>query len=195
MTKKRKITFVFNAPVTLTFVLVCLVVLAFNELTNYQYAMYFCYVYRSGWLNPLTYLRMFTYVFGHSGWSHFINNMMYVLILGPMIEEKYGSKNLIKMILIAAFAGGLLNVLLFPNTALCGASGIVFMMIVLASATSFKRGQIPVTMILVILVYLGQEIYEAVAYVDNISQLTHVIGGVCGAVFGVTNANYNRNVS
>ncbi len=194
MTKKRRITFVFNAPVTLTFVLICLVVLLFNEMTSYRYAMYFCYTYRSGWLNPLTYIRMFTYIFGHSGWSHFINNMMYVLLLGPMIEEKYGSKNLIKMISIAAFAGGLLNAILFPNTALCGASGIVFMMIVLASATSFKRGQIPITMILVIVVYLGGEVYDAIISNDNISQLTHIIGGVCGAIFGVSNARYNRNV-
>ncbi len=192
MTKKRKFFIDYNAPVTLTFVLICLAVLLINEATNYSLVYTFFATYSNSLLNPLTYVRLVTYIFGHAGWDHFIGNMMYILMLGPMIEEKYGSKNLLYMILITAVVGGMLNNVLFPDVALMGASGIVFMMIILASATSFEKGQIPLTMILVLIIYLGGEIQDAVYATDNISQFTHIAGGICGAVFGLKFKGFHR---
>ena len=96
------------------------------------------------------------------------------------------------MIAITAVIGGLANNIVFPNVRLCGASGIVFMMIILASATSFEKGQIPLTLILVLIIYLGGEIYDALYVDDNISQLAHIAGGICGAVFGLDNISYHR---
>ena len=49
---------------------------------------------------------------------------------------------------------------------------------------NIKEGGIPLTMILVILIYLGTEVWDAFTAHDNISHLTHILGGVCGAVFG-----------
>ena len=63
--------------------------------------------------------------------------------------------------------------------------GLVFMMIVLVSASDLRAGEIPITMILVIIIYLGSEILTMITAHDNISQLTHIIGGICGAIFGV----------
>ena len=71
-----------------------------------------------------------------------------------------------------------------PHTALLGASGIVFMMIILASAVNLKDGGIPLTMILVILIYLGKEFWAQFTTHDNISHVTHIVGGLCGAFFG-----------
>lgn len=189
---KRKFFIDYNAPVTLTFALICLIVLGIGYYTNNQSTRMLFMTYNTSLLNPLLYVRLFTYVLGHANWAHFIGNMSYILILGPMIEEKYGSKNLLKMILITAVIGGILNNILFPNVALCGASGIVFMMIILASATSFEKGQIPLTLILVLVIYLGGEIYDALYASDNISQLAHIAGGVCGAAFGLYLMDYHR---
>lgn len=190
--KKRKFFIDYNAPVTLTFSLICLLVVLLGMYTGNVSTRMFFMTYNSGWFNPLTYLRLFTYVFGHAGWDHFLGNIMYILILGPMIEEKYGSVKLLKMIAITAVIGGLANNIIFPNVRLCGASGIVFMMIILASATSFESGQIPLTLILVLIIYLGGEIYDALYVDDNVSQLAHIAGGVCGAVFGLYNISYHR---
>lgn len=68
--------------------------------------------------------------------------------------------------------------------AYCGASGIVFAFIVLSSFTRFKEGEIPLTIILVVILFVGQQVYEGIAIRDNISQLTHVIGGAIGAFVG-----------
>ncbi len=174
----------YNAPVTLTFVLLCLGVLGLDVLTNGKStSLCFC-VYRSGLSDPFTYVRMLGHVLGHSGWEHFFNNVLYLLIVGPAVEEKYGSKNLIIAMLVTAFVSGAAHLVLAPGSALLGASGIVFMLIFLASLSGMKKGCIPLTLILVAILYLGQEIYNALFLSDGVSQLTHIIGGICGTVLG-----------
>jgi len=74
--------------------------------------------------------------------------------------------------------------LFFDNSALCGASGIVFACIVLSSFTVFKDGEIPLSFILVVILFVGKEIYNGITIQDNISNLTHIIGGVVGSFFG-----------
>ena len=90
------------------------------------------------------------------------------------------------MCLVTAAATGLVDMIFFPHTALLGASGIVFMMIILASMVSYQKGRIPLTFFFVAAMYLGQEIYNAVCTTDDISQLTHIIGGALGLIFGLT---------
>ncbi len=140
--------------------------------------------YHSSLTNPMTYVRFFTHVFGHQGISHFISNAAYILLLGPMLEEKYGSAMLIKIIAITALITGLVNYIFFWNVALCGASGVVFAFIVLTSFTGFKQGEIPLTFILVAVIFIGQQIFEGIAIEDNISNMAHIVGGIVGAVLG-----------
>ena len=61
---------------------------------------------------------------------------------------------------------------------------MVFAFILLTSFTSFKQGEIPLTFILVAIIFLGQQIYEGVFLQDNISNLSHVLGGIIGSVAG-----------
>lgn len=174
----------YNSPVVLSFAFASFVVLLLGYLTNGLTTRLFFCVYRSSLLDILGYVRLFGHVLGHANLSHYINNMMMILLVGPMLEEKYGSKLLLQMILLTAFITGLVNNLLFP-TALLGASGIVFMMIILSSVTSVKEGKIPLTLIVVVILYLGEQIVAGLFTADNISQLTHIVGGVCGGVFGM----------
>lgn len=140
--------------------------------------------YHSSLLNPLTYIRFITHVFGHAGWEHFIGNATYLLLLGPVLEEKYKSGTLIEIIIITALVTGIINYIFFPNIALCGASGIVFAFIILASFTGFKDGEIPLTFILVATIYIGQQIYDGITVNDNVSQMAHIIGGLVGSITG-----------
>ena len=100
------------------------------------------------------------------------------------IEEKYGSRKLLIFITVTAFVTGLVQFIFFPGSALMGASGIVFMLIMLSSLAGAQAGTIPVTLILVAVLYLGGEILDGLRQADQISQLTHIIGGVCGIVLG-----------
>lgn len=129
-------------------------------------------------------IRFISYIFGHSGWSHFIGNATYLLLLGPMLEEKHKSRTIVEIIVITAIATGLINYIFFPNVALCGASGVVFAFIVLASFTGFKEGEIPLTFILVATIYIGQQIFDGITLNDNVSNMAHIIGGLVGSGTG-----------
>lgn len=182
----------YNAPVVLTFALVSLIALILNMLTNGMTNRLFFSVYRSNF--SLAYvIRLVGHCLGHANWSHYAGNMTLFLLLGPILEDKYGSGKLLLMIVITAVISGLLNILLFPQIALLGASGIVFMFIVLTSASCMVDDRIPLTMILIIVIYLGAEVMNALTKQDSISQFTHIIGGVCGAVFGLANSGKRGN--
>ncbi len=179
-----KLRIQYNAPVVLTFALVSLVVLVLDFLTNGYTTFHLFSVYRAPLSDPLTYIRMVGHTLGHSGYAHYMGNMMLLLVVGPPLEEKYGSERLLFFIFFTALVSGLVQFIFFPSTALLGASGIVFMMIVLSSLSGMKEGTIPLTLILVGGLYLGGELIAAVSAQDNVSQLTHVVGGLCGAGLG-----------
>ncbi len=174
----------FNSPVILGFTILCFITLILNTLTKGSTNNLFFSVYHSSLGNPLTYIRFIGHVFGHAGWEHFIGNIMLILIVGPLLEEKYGSLEILFVILSTALVTGIANYLLFPRYQVLGASGVVFALILLSSFTSFEEGTIPLTFILVALIYIGQQIYSAVFVVDNVSNFSHILGGVVGAGLG-----------
>ena len=178
----KKIT--FNSPVILSFVLASGIVLAAGFLTGGVITQKFFCVYKGSFTDPLLYLRLFTHVLGHASWSHNSNNMILILLVGPMLEEKYGSGKLAAIIAAVALITGVVHIFLPSDTALMGASGIVFAFILLASVTGTNKG-IPATLIIVAVIYISQEVYNGVILQDNISQLTHIIGGCMGAIFGM----------
>ena len=182
MRKKLKIT--FNAPVTLSFVIICFVATLLGVLSSGKITQMVFMTYHASLVNPMTYVRFITHVFGHDGWSHFIGNATYLLLLGPMLEEKHGSIELVEVIGITAIITGLVNYIFFWNVGLCGASGVVFAFIILASFTGFKEGEIPLTFILVAVVFIGQQVFEGIVVKDNISNMAHIVGGIVGAIIG-----------
>ena len=174
----------FNSPVVLSYTLICLAAYLLNCLTNGKSNLLLFEVYRSPLTNPLTYVRMFTHVLGHASWSHLINNMTLLLVIGPLLEEKYGSADLLIVTVTTAFVTGIVHFIFFPGTALLGASGVVFAYILLSSFACIKDGSIPLTFILVTILYIGGQIVDGVFIKDNVSNLTHIIGGIIGAFFG-----------
>ncbi len=174
----------YNSPVVLTFAIICAITLAVNAITGGASNRLLFVVHRGSLLDPLTYVRLFTHVLGHADLNHYVSNMMLFLLLGPMLEEKYGSLDTVLVIAITALTTGLVFVLLNPTGGLLGASGIVFAFIVLASMTSFRAGEIPLTLILVVIMYIGREVASGLSGWDNISQLAHIVGGFTGAACG-----------
>ncbi len=174
----------YNSPVVLTFAAASFLALILDQLTGGLANRLVFSVYRAKLTDPLTYVRFFGHVLGHANYQHYIGNMLMILVIGPMLEEKYGSLPLLRAILITAAASGLVQFIFFPGTAILGASGIVFMMIVLASLAGMQEGRVPLTLILVLVFYIGGEILDGLLQKDNISQMGHIIGGLCGAVIG-----------
>lgn len=179
---KKRIS--FNSPVILGFTLLCLAAYLLNVLTHGYTNRLFFMVYHSSLLHPLTYVRMLGHVLGHASWSHFMGNITLLLVVGPLLEEKYGSTDILIVMISTALITGIVHYIFFPHSSLLGASGIVFALILLSSFTSIKEGSIPLTFILVAVLYLGGQIYDGLFVRDNVANLTHIIGGIVGAGFG-----------
>ncbi len=174
----------YNAPVALTFSILSLIALVAGYISAGWTTTHLFSVYRCSLADPLAYVRFFGHVLGHSGYAHFIGNIVLILVLGPNLEDRFGSWNVLFAILFTALVSGLVQFIFFPGAALLGASGIVFMMILLSSFGGVHNGVIPITLILVAVFYLGGELWDAIFVQDNVSQLTHIIGGLCGTVLG-----------
>jgi membrane associated rhomboid family serine protease len=175
----------YNAPTVLTFALFCAAILLLSRSLLPGLIEHWFMVPGRGSFSPYSFrnwVSIFTHIAGHANWSHLINNFSLILLVGPMLEESHGSLSLLLMIVITALVTGILNVLFFRSY-LMGASGVVFMMILLASFTNFSHGEIPLTFILVLILYLGAQLVSSLG-ADNISQFAHIVGGFCGSLFG-----------
>ena len=182
--KDKKLKVSFNSPVVLTFTILCALTLFLDWVTMGYVNTHICSVYRSSWGSPFTYVRLFGHIVGHSSLEHFMGNIMLILVVGPMLEEKYGSSNLIFVILSTALATGVAHLILVPGYALLGASGVVFAFIMLSSFTCIKEKEIPLTFILVAVLYIGSEVYQGLFVESNISNLSHILGGLVGSGLG-----------
>ena len=180
---KKKLRITLNAPFTLIFALLCGLATLLSAVFSESRFLLFS-THAAPLTDPLMYLRLFTHVLGHVDLAHLIGNLTFILLLGPALEEKYGAVKLLLVVLAAALITGMIHNLFFPSTMLLGASGVVFAMILLTSFTGFREGEIPLTFILVALLYLGQQIWEGITVRDNISNLSHIIGGLVGAGAG-----------
>lgn len=173
----------YNAPVILTFAILSTIVLAIDTVSGGEFAKTFFTTYPEfDFKAPLSYLRLVSHVAGHANWPHLAGNFTLILLIGPLLEEKYSSKALLAMILMTAFTTSVFNGLFF-NTGLLGASGVVFMLIILSSFTNLRDGEIPITLILVVGIFLTGEIVNAFKN-DSISQFAHITGGLVGGGFG-----------
>ena len=170
----------YNSPIILTYAILSICILFFCN--SGLLAKYFSSPARLSFSDPYFYLRLISYIAGHGSWSHLIGNLMIILLIGPLLEEKYGSGKLLEMILITAVATGVLNAFLFSNS-LIGGSGIAFMLILLSSFSNIRSKEIPLTFIIIALLYIGSEVVSTLK-IDRISQFSHLAGGFIGAGYG-----------
>ena len=181
---KRRIRIGYNAPFCLTFALLAM-------------GVYVLGIFSSGWtslngfsisgsasfLDWTTYPRLILHVLGHASVQHLFANLTVLLLVGPLLEEMYGGGLLLLLSLVTAIITGLIMVVFFSGT-LMGASGIVFAFIILSSFANAKSGTIPLTFILICLIFLGGEVIRAMGQQDNIAQFAHIAGGFLGGVAG-----------
>ena len=116
----KKIVIRFNAPVILTFALLSLLALLLGNWTDGAATYQYFSVYRSSLSDPLTYVRFFGHVLGHADYEHYMSNMLLILLVGPGLEEKYGSGTMVWTIAVTALVTGLVHFVFFPGSVLLG---------------------------------------------------------------------------
>lgn len=175
--------FSYNSVVILSYFFICLFVLILNTISRDKVNR-FLVSRRGSLLNPMTYIRLLSSGLCHKDWTHFRNNFITILLIGPMLEEKYGSINLLYMLIITTVVSSLVHLFLYDGGAI-GASDNVYMLIVLCSIVNITNGKIPITLVLIFLFYVADEIIKQISGKnDNISHDSHIVGAICGFIFG-----------
>ena len=175
-------TIKYNSPVVITFSLVCVVVQGINFFTNDLLVSFLGLRAEFEFSTIFDYLSLMSYTIVHADIDHLLSNLSLILLLGPVLEEKYGSMLLLLAMFVTALITAMFHILWFDE-GLIGASGIVFMMIMLISFTNMQGGGIPITFILILFLYIGREVYNVIES-DNVSQFAHIIGGMLGSLLG-----------
>lgn len=180
----------YNAVVILSYFFICLVILILDKLVQGRLVNNLFSTGRNdSLLNPLTYFKLISHSLGHSSWDHLYNNFLKILLIGPLIEEKYGSLKLLIMIILTSLIIGIIN-RIFSKNRILGASGIAYMLIVLCSFVNIESGKIPITVVLIILFFVVDEIINLLKRKkDGISHLGHVTGAICGILLGILSMN------
>src|SRR5688572_988724 len=102
----------FNSPVVLAFSLICVAVFLLDKILLGQLIPYFALGHVSI-SNPVSLVTLFTHVIGHASLEHLIGNLTFILLLGPIIEEKFGHNRTLFMMVMTALITGILNMLFF----------------------------------------------------------------------------------
>lgn len=180
----------YNSTVILTYFFLCLGILMIDKICKGKFSETFFTSYKSdSWLNPGTYFKLISHSLGHSSWDHLYSNFIKILLIGPLIEEKYGSINLLIALVLTSLIIGLINRMLGKGGIL-GASGVAYMLILLSSFVNMENGKIPITLTLIILFFVVDEIIKLLQRKkDGISHLGHITGAICGIVFGLLTMN------
>lgn len=186
MTEEIITKFDYNAPVILTYFFICLIILIIDKIMRGKFStMFFSSGRNDSLLNPLTYFKLVSHSLGHSNWDHLYSNFLKILLIGPLIEEKYGSYQLLIMMIITSLIIGIIN-RLFSKNRILGASGIAYMLIVLCSFVNIEDGKIPLTLVLILLFFVVDEIINLLRRKkDGVSHLGHVTGAICGLILGI----------
>lgn len=180
-----KIRIKYNAPVSLTIVILSSVVFALNHyVNNFLISNWFTAdgTLTFNYSDPIAYIRFITHTLGHYDLNHIIYNSLLLILTGPILEEKYNSKTLLALIVTTAIVSGAINAF-FIEAYLLGASGIVYLFIVLISFTNIEKGEFPLSVVIA----LGLFMYQDLSREDlaEISILTHIVGAVIGLLYGL----------
>ena len=187
--KKIKFNFVFDSPVTISFSLLSVLLFVLN-----------CFAIK-GTLDvkiltsPTTsagpipfmatqissYLRLFLYAFGSQNFVGLLSNLLFLLMLGPVMEERYGSLVIGIMMAVSVLFSGVLNTC-FCETSLQGCMPIIFMMIFLNSFMSFSKKKIPVSFLVIFVFYIAREV-SGKTFSEIVGLIICITGGLCGSLF------------
>ena len=177
----------YDAPVTLSFVIICALFFLLNT-----------YVIKNGALlkvlaspttqagalpfiakQPVSYLRLLLYIFGAGDASVLITNLILIMLLGPAMEERYGSVIIGIMIFVSALFSGVLNAC-FCEASLVGAVPVVSMMIFLNAFMSFSKKKFPLSFVAVMVFFV---VLQIVSGAGAVKIIICIAGGLCGSLF------------
>ncbi|MBP5568442.1 MAG: rhomboid family intramembrane serine protease [Treponema sp.] len=186
--KKISLKFEYDAPVTLSFIVITVLIFVISLIakdakiqsllvapTNAAGKAPFSFS------NIKSILGLFLYIFGGADPALLFTNLLFIALIGPSMEERYGSFIIGIMMFVSALFAGVLNAC-FCKYPMSGCSAVVFMLVLLNAMMYFSKNKITGTSVSMIILFILREVY-----IKNPNKAVGVIiilaGGLCGSLF------------
>ncbi|MBS7294836.1 MAG: rhomboid family intramembrane serine protease [Treponema sp.] len=121
------------------------------------------------------------HIFSYFDFNQLLCDLIFIMLLGPFMEERYGSIIIGIMIFVASLFSGVLNACFcsFPSS---GAPCIVFMLILLDAMMNISKKKISASSIAVLLLFIVR-LYIVKNQNGIIDVIIVIAGGLCGSLF------------
>lgn len=177
-----------DSPLIISFCLICFIIQLARSVFGLQLALQYFGIPSLrlfDFYSPLSYVRIFTQVLGHTSWAHLSGNMTHILLVGPACEREFGMYNLLRIMGWTAAASAVAHMLFGPaNGIQIGASGVVFMLILLNSLIEARIGRLPLTFVVQVALWCSKEVSAQFFSNDQVSHVGHLTGAIVGTVAG-----------
>lgn len=204
---KKSFRVTYDAPVTLSFIFVTAIIFLLDQFVfkgNISRKALICMGTSRGnifnYTDPLSYVRIFAHVFHANTWINMISNATFLLLLGPVLEERYGSLVIGLTIFLSTLVSGVLAT--FSPTPVSGPAGIIFLFILLSTISSFEKRNLSLSSILLFILYSAfvfTQGYERniatipgnkiiIFFKANIPSFMALISGITGSIAGFLTA-------
>ncbi len=185
----KKLQLVFNSPVIVISALLSIVVLILHNSVVPNLIEIACSSntaplteHAFNPINPLHYIRLFTLIFGHYTMQSLCLNLVIILLLGPRVEERFGSVLVMVMFAITSFVTGILSALFLQNP-ICGLDGIAMLLVILTLFECANLKEISFNyLILLVLLFVNSIVLSVQQNYYGI--LLHYLGSLCAGSFG-----------
>jgi len=130
------------------------------------------------------YFRYFSSMFVHAGLLHLANNLVMFYVFASIIEPKIGTLRFTLLLLMSGILSGAISSQ-FNDAVNVGASGAIFGLIGWAlSHSAFSKPDPDKKLLLYLGALLGGTSLLFGFLTPNVNNMAHVIGLVCGFIFG-----------
>lgn len=131
-----------------------------------------------------------TSIFLHSGISHLFFNMLALFFFGPVLERRVGSGRFLGLYLGSGIIAGLAQVLVFPGSAVLGASGAIFGVLgtlaILTPDLIVYLYFVPLRMAYAVVLFAALDLYPVLLNTaDGIGHIAHLSGLAIGLAAGL----------
>ena len=181
---------VLSAPVSTGFALVALAILFLDGVHQGDLTMALAvYPIRHLYNLPWDVYRLLTWPLVHRNFSHAWGNLTTLLLIGPPLEERLGSRRLACVLAVTAAVTGGLHAALFTN-GLIGASGLVMCLLLISASQAARFSpsagvyELPLSFVILAVTYVSREL-AALGQDDGISRVAHLGGVALGLLFAL----------
>lgn len=141
--------------------------------------------------DPSSYLRLVLCFFGYNDKSVFLCDLIFILLIGVKVEDRYGSIVIGIMSFVSILFSSVLTAC-FGKESCFGAGSVIFMMLILNILLNFSKNKVALSSVLILILFIVKEVlFQKSNGVLGVA--IEAAGGLCGSLFAFLVSPKARN--